>query len=207
MRTDKSKTKSAVSAEKPKKNFWKYFCVVLILILAVYFLTKPLRSKSAKDYVSRGDTFLAENKYVSADLEYEKALKLDSKNSLAKERITLADNASKNIAILEDFYKENNYTDLLNNLEKAESIPQNATDSVTLSKQLIENGQYQLAAISAKNATEMASNYRDAWVYLGLSYKEIAQNVELKPDVASSYLTASNDAFAKVKQLDPEYKI
>ena len=214
----KAVAKSATIAQKPlrrygrspssgKGNFWKYFALALILILAIYFLTRPLRSKSAKNYISQGDSFLAENKYVSADLQYEKASILDSGNNTAKERRILADSASKNVEILKNFYQENNYPDQLNNLEKAESVPQKATDSVLLSKRLIENGQYQLAAISAKNATEMASNYRDAWVYLGLSDKEIAQKVELKPDVVSAYLAESNDAFAKVKQLDPEYKI
>jgi tetratricopeptide (TPR) repeat protein len=199
--------KQAAPVKKTNRNFWKYFIIALILILAIYVLTKPLRSKASKEYVSKGDSFLAQNKYVSADLEYEKALELDSKNELATQRKTLADNASKNVITLESFYKENNYPDQLNKLKQAENVPQNATDAVILSKQLIQSGQYQLAAISAKNAVEMASNYRDAWVYLGLSYKEIAQNVELRPDVASGYMSQSNDAFAKVKQLDPEYKI
>jgi hypothetical protein len=207
MESKNLKNKPDVVAEKPKRRFWKYFAIVLILILAIYFLTKPLRSKSAKNYISKGDSFLAENKFVSADLEYEKASVLDSKNSTAKERRTLAENASENVKMLESFYEENNYPDQLNNLKQSESVPQNATDAVILSKQMIQNGQFQLAAISAKTATEMAGNYRDAWVYLGLSYKEISQNVELKPDVAATYLAKSNDAYKKVKQLDPEYKI
>jgi len=181
--------------------------LIFLVFLLLFFLIKPLRTYSAQKYITEGDRYLANKEYLHADLAYDKALTLFPSSKTAKERKTLTEEASRNVLVLEDFYKENNFGEQKEKLDEATTFPTNETEAVNLSKQLIEEKEYQLAIIPAKTATEMAPDYRDAWIYLGIANLKTAQLTNLSSDIQAGYIAKAKEAFEKAKQIDPESKV
>ncbi len=184
----------------------KWLIIIVTLFLVLYFGTLPVRGKLANRYVEAGDSLLIRSKYISADLDYQKALILKPKDDTAAERRNLAENASRNILTLERFYEENKTTDKLALFDRATTVPKNETEAVKLSKKLIEDGEYQLAIIPAATATEMDPTYRDAWLYLGIANLKTAELVEMKNEIRADYKSRAQEALNKAKDLDPTYQ-
>lgn len=177
---------------------------VIMFFGAFYLATNPLRQSLANQFLSRGDKFLNQKKYVSAIVEYKKAEFL-AKNKETESRINLADQAQEDVDKLENFYREQNNISQLELYNQVRSVPDSSYDLVTLAKYLIENNEAQMAVEAAATATEMDKEYRDAWLYLGLSNLAVAKNVELTGDKANTYIEKGKEALSRAKQLDPSY--
>jgi len=193
--------------EKPKNLIYlilKWLVIIAIALVILFLLSSPLRGKAASKYISRGDNYLSEKKYLSAELEYDKALTLSSGNLTARQRKLLADKASKNILELESYSNLSGFSALTNKIGEASAFPKNQSEAVKLSRKFIEEKEYQLAIIPAKTAIEMDKEYRDAWLYLGIANLKTAQLVELSPSVREDYLNKAKEAFNKTLALDPE---
>lgn len=199
-----------IDSTRPKKSLprpvLKWLIIVLALILLVYLGTLPVRGKLAKDYTVSGDDLLVQKKYLSAELEYEKALTLNSKDQSAIAHRQTAQDAEADITKLLSLYKERGDKTKVALFAQAGEVPSNETEAVKLSKELIEKGEYQLAVIPAKTATEMDQGYRDAWLYLGIANLQVYQKVELREAVRGGYLSAAKAALEQAKTLDPIYQ-
>ncbi len=191
---------------KPSKNIlWKILKWVLILAITgvvLYFASTPVRSYLSDNYRQSGDRFLLSKKYLSAGLEYRKALILYPNNSQARVNRELAKEASANVLKLENFSRENSESHALA-YDLAAEVPASEDEAVATSKRLIEAGEYQLALISAKTAIEMDKNYRDAWLYLAIANLKCAQLLETSNDNKEVYKKAAKEALEQVAQIDP----
>ena len=184
----------------------KWLIIVIIFVVLIIYFTNPLRGKSAQNFISSGDIFLADKKYLSANLEYQKALILNPRNPAALDRKNLIELAESNVLELEGFLKANQFTEELKKIDEANSFPEDETEAVKLSKKLIKEQEYQLAIIPAKVAIQMDRNYRDGWLYLGIANLKTAQFVELTPKVRSQYVEESKNVLKEALTLDPEYE-
>lgn len=165
---------------KESHSIWKILLLLVLLIILMFFVFHPMRIFS-KRFVEKGDQLLLQKKYVSAGLQYEKALMLDSKDKTAKEHLELANNAQIDVSALLTFYKEKNVADQIAKFDLANSFPENENAALTTAKSLIDDGEYQLALIPVKTATEMSPNYGTAWKYLQIANLRISQMAELTP--------------------------
>ena len=190
---------------KPKLTFLKWLLIVIVIIIAVFFLTKPIRISSANNYIESGDKYLLNKEYLKADLEYQKASILN-KNSQGEERMALVESAMKDVTALKGFYTEKGQTDQIDLFEEASNIPQNESEAAKESKKLIEEKEYQLAILSAETAVEMDKEYRDGWLYLGISNLKCAENLELKTAIRANYLDNAKNALEKASALDQDYQ-
>ncbi len=193
------------SVKNPYKKILLIIILLLICCFVVSLVTKPLRIKWSKNYVVSGDSYLAQKKYLHAEVEYKKSLFLYWKNDTANQKLALAQNAETNVLLLKDFYQTTNKSefDLLNNTIK---LPDTSVTAVKNCKDLIGKNEYQLAIIAAQNAVEMDKNYRDAWVYLGIANLETAEFTELTTKNQEKYLADAKSAMEKASTLDPEYQ-
>lgn len=201
-----SKTKENLSDSKNKIFFsiLKWILAIAIILVVLFLATSPLRGKAADSYVAKGDDFLLQKKYISAEVEYKKALALNSNNAIAKDHMHLAQKASINIEEFERFFDLPQFADFKIKYEIATEVPSKQSDAVKLSKAMIEDGEFQLAILPAKTALEMDNEYRDAWLYLGIANLKTAQLTELKPEVQNQYLVEAKKSFEKVLKIDPE---
>lgn len=179
-------------------------CGGTMLFLATIALTRPLRANWAKKFSERGDQYLAQKKYVSAIVEYKKADALLPSRETS-DRIVLAKDAEVDVSKLENYYRENNNIVQMDLLNKSKSVPDTSYDLVALSKNLLEKNEPQLAAKAAETATEMDKDYRDAWLYLGISNFLIAKQVEMSNGSSNQYLTRAKASLEQAKLLDPSY--
>ena len=180
---------------KESHSLWKALLLCILLIVLVFFFFHPMRIFS-KRFVEKGDQFLLQKKYVSAGLQYEKALMLNSKYKTAKEHLELANNAQTDVSALLSFYKEKNATEEISKFDLANSFPENENAALTTAKNLIEDGEYQLALIPAETATEMSPNYDTAWKYLQIANLRISQMSELTPEHQNNFAQEAD----KIKQ-------
>lgn len=190
---------------KVKQNWSKWIIVLILILIAIYFITRPIRISSANKYIDSGDQFLMQKKYLSADLEYRKAISINN-DKKAIERRNLVQDIETDITKLKSMLEEKNNTALLDKFTSATEVPQNESDAVKLSKKLIEENEYQLAILPAKTAIEMDKDYRDAWLYLGIANIKAASTLELTPEIKEQYLNTGKEALNKALSLDPEYQ-
>lgn len=191
---------------KPFLLILKCLIGIIIFFLLLVLISSPLRGKAANSYVKRGDNLLLQKKYVSAEVEYTKALTLNTGNIVAKDHMDLAKKAAINIGEFERFFDLPQFADFKAKYEIAITVPTNQSDAVKTSKNLIEDGEYQLAIIPAKTALEMDNGYRDAWLYFGIANLKTAQLAELKSEDQNEYLVKAKESFDRVLQLDPGNK-
>lgn len=180
-------------------------CGSVMLFLSVIALTRPLRANLAKDFSERGDQYLAQKKYISAIVEYRKAEALLPDKEIS-ERIALAKEAETDVSKLENYYRQNNDIVQIDLLNKTNSVPDTSYDLVALSKKLLEKNEPQLAAKAAETATEMDKEYRDAWLYLGISNLQIARQVEMSSGNSDQYLARAKESLERARLLDPSYE-
>jgi len=152
-----------------ERKVLKWLIIIALLILVLYLATIPARKNLSNHLVKKGDTYLAQKEYLSAELQYEKVLTLSKKNVLAKDRLNLAKEAENNVLALEDFYKESGNAEQIELFREATSVPKSAKSAVILSKELIEKGEYQLAAVAAGTAVEMDKDYDLAKTYRSIA--------------------------------------
>lgn len=181
-------------------------CGCIMLIGATYLATNPLRASWSKKFISRGDEFLNNKKYVSAIVEYKKAEFLAPSAEIGQQ-ISFARESQTDVNKLENFYRENNNIGQLEIYNQVRAVPDSSYNMVELSKKLIEQKEPQLAIEAARTATEMDKEYRDAWLYLGLSNLAVAKQVELSGDNSKTYLDRGKQALQKAEKLDPSYTI
>lgn len=179
-------------------------CGATMLLLAVFLATSPLRASWSKKFISRGDNYLNQKKYVSAIVEYKKAEFLAPSANISQQ-IAFARESQTDVNKLENFYRENNNISQLEIYNQVRAVPDSSYDMVELSKKLIEQNEPQLAIEAAKTATEMDKEYRDAWLYLGISNLAVAKQVELSGNNSQIYLDKGKVALQKAKLLDPSY--
>lgn len=203
--------KSNKGTSEKRPNLWfRYLTTtafIILVTLLVFFLLKPLRIYSAKNFLASGDKYLASKMYLHADLEYQKALALSPRNKEVINRRELVEKSSKDVLHLEKIYESDEFYAERKKMEEATSFPPSQSDAVKLAKRLIEEKEYQLAIIPAKTATEMDPEYRDAWIYLGIANFKTAQLVELNFSTQEKYLANAKFALEKAKKIDPESKV
>ncbi len=207
-------------AKTNKKNNWqalyqkyglifsvlKWLFITAIALIVLFLISSPLRGKAAKKFIEKGDQFLSQMQYLSAELEYTKALSIYPGNAEAKDRLDLADKASANITELKKFFELDNFSELKSRYEQANAVPKDESEAVKLCRKLIEEKEYQLSILAAKTAVDMDHEYRDGWLYLSIANLKTAQFVELKPEVKDVYLNNAAEAANKVLAIDPENK-
>lgn len=193
--------------ESTDRKILYWVLIPLVTILILFLATIPVRVRSSKNYVKKGDQFLAEKRYLSAELAYRKALTLQSNNKDASERIQLSNWAAVDVTRLKDFYNNNGFSSQGEALKKASDFPENEVAAVKNARDLIEKGEYQLAILPASIATEMDGEYRDAWLYLGIANLKAVQNLEIKTEDKESYLAKAKEALNKAMEIDPNNDI
>ena len=186
--------------------FLKWILIILIVILSLDVVTKPIRAHWSTDYLKKGDAYLLQKKYLTADLQYQKALFLNKKNTTATSRRELAKQAESNVMVLEDFYRQNNVTAELDEFDAINVAPVTAELATAETKSLIEKEEYQLAIYPAEKATELDKTYRDGWLYLGIANIKVAQNVEMTKDIRQTYLDNAKTALSRALIIDPNYQ-
>ncbi|OQA04765.1 MAG: hypothetical protein BWY68_00137 [bacterium ADurb.Bin400] len=169
-------------------------------------IISPVRANLGEKYLRTGDDYLVQKKYISADLAYRKVLLLVPGDKEASKRRELVKLASNDVTKLRTFLNEKSAYNQLNLLEATESVPQDEVDAVKYSRELIERGEFQLAAIPAKTATEMDKTYRDAWLYLGIAHLKTAQFTEMPHEMRNKYLAEARRALEAAKNLDASYE-
>lgn len=177
-----------------------------MLLGAMYLISTPLRTSWSKKFIGRGDADLNQKKYVSAIVEYKKAELLNPSGDITK-KISLARDSQTDVYKLENFYRENDNIGQQEIYNQVSAVPDSSYEMVTLSKSLIEKSEPQLAIEAARTATEMDKEYRDAWLYLGISNLAVAKQVELSGDNYQIYLNQGKQALQKSQKLDPSYAV
>jgi len=183
---------------------FKLCLLFLIIVTALALITKPLRIKGSDKYVKSGDIFLQDTNYLKADLEYRKALFLNSNNDMAKDRQKIAKEAQTDIGKLSNSIKLSSQKSEL--FKKATAFPKNEKSAVILSRELINLGEYQLAILPAKTATEMDQNYRDAWLYVGIASLKCSELCEISVSAKSYYKNQAKESLNRALRLDPEFE-
>ncbi len=150
-------------------------------------MSRPIRNKWSNNYLSRGDTFLVQKKYLSAIVEYQKAMLLNPENTTAVSHNELADNAESDVTVLENFYKDRGLNDKYAEFAKARTKTQNPAEATKISKSLIEDGEYQLAIIPAKLATQLDPTYQSGWVFLAIANLDVTREVEINGVARKTY--------------------
>lgn len=184
----------------------KWLLISGLILMTLLLITKPIRKNWSENYLATGDAYLAQKKYKSAELEYQKSILLYRGNRMVKDRIKLAGKAALDVLTLRDFYKEKNLSDQTAEISGLLLIPTSETDGVKKAKSLIEQGEYQYAILAAKTAKEMDKNYRDAWLYYGIANLDTAKYIELTKDQQAPYLEEAQKALTKTLQIDSENK-
>jgi Flp pilus assembly protein TadD len=184
----------------------KWILIVLAVGLLAHISTLSARGRLSEKYRQSGDNLLLQKKFLSADLEYRKALMLNGNNTKAKENRILTEKAADDILTLGNFVKDNSPKESAL-FDLATGVPKSETEAVLTSKKLIEEGEYQLAAFPAKTATEMDRTYSEAWIYLGISYLKSAQLLETSNEQKATYKNQAKAAFEQAKEVDPENQL
>ncbi|MDO8444221.1 MAG: hypothetical protein Q7S80_01800 [bacterium] len=179
----------------------KWLLIIAIVLLAVGLITKPIRKNWSSDYLARGNTYLDQKKYLSAELEYQKALYLYSDNTEAQKNLDLAQKAEIDVSVLESYYQKRNLDSQLELFIKAKKIPATPAEAVKISKELIEANEYQLAIIPAKTATEMDSSYEDGWKYFGIAALYSSQKVEISATAKAKYSDEVTTAKSHLREI------
>ncbi len=180
-----NKTKLVKPAHK--LNVIYVFLIAIVLFLIIVYFFHPFRTFS-KYFVTKGDSYLSQKKYVSANLEYDKALMLNPKNGKAIHRKEITKNAETDIKALIPFWTETNNQEMLAKMDKVETFPRNENEALILSKKLMEESEYQLAIIPAETAVAMAPEYETAQTYLKIAKEKAATLTEISPENQSAYL-------------------
>lgn len=184
----------------------KWLILILVFGLLIYFGTLPARGRLSEKYRRSGDQFLLQKRYLSADLEYRKALMIDKNNRAAADNRRLAAEGSGDVLTLQNFVERNDSMELaIFNL--ATEVPADESEAVLTAKKLLEAGEYQLAALPAKTATEMDQSYGQAWLYLGLANLKSAQMLETTNDRRLEYKNRAKAALKQAQTLDPENQL
>lgn len=184
--------------------FLKWLILILIMFVLLSLLIKPFRKNWSNDYTKRGNIYLEQKKYLTAELQYKKALILNGKNEEARTMFEFSTSAEKDVLELEDFYKNRNLSVELELFEKAKAIPGSESEAVKIARELIDKEQYQLAIIPAKTATLMDKTYAEAWIYLGIANFRTAGYSEIRSENRENYLKEAKEAFLKAKELEPD---
>ena len=185
---------------------FKWLLVIAVLVAVLYLGTLPARSKLSTQHLYRGDKLLEERKYLSARLEYRKALVLDKNNTKAAEHEFLANEASSDITKLEKFLRDRGADNQLNTMKEAKAVPDNEVAAAQTSRELLEAGEYQLAIIPAKTAVQMDKSYRDGWLYLSIASLESSRQLEIAQETRQEYLDQARLALEKAAIADPSYE-
>lgn len=199
--------KQASSPPKGEGHLLRNAVIVVGAIILLYLVSIPIRGHAAESYVEKGDSELSQKNYMAAELQYEKALSLKGAYMLAKERIALVEKASRDPLVLKDFYLARNESDKLKTISTATAFPENDNSALLLAKELIDKGEYQLAILPAKTASEMSPDYPEAWQYLSVANLKTANLAQISPEARSYYIDQSDKALAKARELDPSIKL
>lgn len=190
-----------ILAKKNRKIVgWIIAGAILMTMFAI--VLSPLRTNGANKYLTSGDEYLKNRKFISAIVEYRKAEFL-AKNNGAKERINLAREGEKDIMKLEPFFREANDIDALNELSKANAVPEREYDAVVTAKKYVESGRPDLAILATETAIEMDENYLDAWLYLGIGNLEMMKKAEISAESREYYKGKATEALNKALSIDP----
>lgn len=190
--------------KKPRgKYFWVSASAVLIIVL--FIISIPLRNFLSGRFMDNGNKFLAEKKYVSAVLEYNKAKILSNKYN-PSEKIDAVRKAETNILVFEKVLGEEIKKEDTEKIALAKEMPEDEVAAVKDAKKMIEEGFYQQAIILLNTALEMDKNYKDAWLYLGVANSYGASDPEVSKEGREIYAERVEEAFKKVQELDPGNK-
>lgn len=193
-------------SQKSLSPVLKWVLIIAAAIILLDLITVPLRRNWSNDYFDRGNTYLDQKKYLSAELEYQKALFLYSGNEVAQTNLDLAGKAENDISVLENYYNSRKLETENEAFAKAKEVPASPAEAVKTSKELIEAGEYQLAIIPAKTATEMDSNYQSGWEYLGIAALYSSQKVEIGADAKQKYLDLVSVAKSHLREVPETLK-
>lgn len=201
--------KKSLPDDKDRGLFYhllKWLLISAIIFMILLLITKPLRKVWSNNYIKSGDEYLLQKKFLSAELEYEKAQNLYSLNTKAKDREILAKNSAEDIRALQPFYEEKNLGLQIENANLATTVPSSEFEAAKNAKYLIEQSEFQLAILAGTTATQMNSKYRDGWLYLAIANMKTAEFTELSKEDRAQYVSAAQSAIATALDLDPEYE-
>jgi len=188
-------------SRKKTNMILRWIIVVFAVIILLDIASIPLRKSWSDNYFQSGQTYLDQKKYLSAELEFEKSLLIYPSNKKARDDLNLAKKAETDIGVLEQYYKERKIDAKINAFVQAKAIPGTPADAVKISKSLIESGEYQLAILSAKTATEMDSHYETGWEYYGIASFLSSRSVEIGTAAKQKYLNQVTTAKSHMSEI------
>lgn len=182
---------------------WQRCVVIGILSLILLFvlstrLTLPYNQRLSQRFLDRGDTYLIAREFEESIKQYEKALKNNSDNALARERLKLARQASLDIAALRDFYAEKGVREMVDKIDLSTQAYSTPKAALTAGVRFYEDRDYVFAQYPLRRALKLDSGYPEAWHYLGLTYREMAK---IEPE----YNKQAEEAWQKRDQLTTRY--
>jgi tetratricopeptide (TPR) repeat protein len=191
--------------EKPKKNSYnwlklvKYVLCTLILISLIFFVTIPWRKYVFNRIIKQGDDLLANGEFTLSYVEYQKASQLQIDNQKAKNRQELSKNAAIDLMALKDFLTENNYNQLLSEINQANSgVCDNSKN-----RQLIEDKKYHISVINLKFCANDGPKDYESWVLLGTAYYRISNSDKVFGELKKGFREKSVEAFENAYLVDP----
>lgn len=167
-----------------------------LLLVVLYQAAKPLQRVISERYMARGDSLLLDLKFSEAQTEYDRAIRLDSQNIAAMDRLQIAQSAVTDIFSARNFFFDHGKTDLVNKIDSATTSFNSAKAALAAGVGLYNQQEYRFARYPLENALKFDPNYPEAWHYLALTYDQLA-----KED--NSYLQKAADARKKRDLLTP----
>lgn len=202
-----NRTKTALPALRNKKSkLIGNLLIVVVFLVAIHFALMPVRRNLSIKYIDSGNKLLTEKRYLEASVEYHKALYLN-KQSGADAKIELADKAQLNILELEEFFRQQNSVDNLEELNFANQVPTSISLGLERIKETIEENQPQLAEVQAELLLEMENESKEIWTYLGLARLQSARIVQMTEQNRKQKLISAKEAFAESNRLDSSYEL
>lgn len=182
------------------KYFWLTASLALIIIIII--ISIPIRNYLSGLFIKTGDSYLLQKKFVSAEIEYNKAKILSNKYNPSS-KIATVKNAETNILVIEDLLKQNHVQPELTKISEAKKIPVDEITGVKTAKKMIEDGYYPEAIICLKTTLEMDRTYKDAQLFLGIAYLNGARDAQVSKEGRASYQEKATEAFRRTLELDP----
>lgn len=183
---------------KTLKAVGKWLAVTIAIILFLFLSSWPLRNWQYKKYITQADQLLADRKYVSAYVVYEKAGILMPTRNEPEGRQSLAISASRNINDLRNFLTEKNRSDDIKLLEKLDGDCDLAED-----RQLVEADKSQFTITNLGKCLVSEPRNINVNITLGVANLKIAQSTEIFKQYRDEFYSASKSAFLLAYDKDP----
>ena len=183
-----------------RRTAFIFFIAALLAIFISWQIIIPVRQDVSARYVQRGDAYLSAQEFDSAQKEFQQAISYDSTNQTAKERLEIAKKSLTDIALVGDFYRQQQITAVVQKLDTAQKMYSTPKQALQAGVLFYQNHDFVYAQYPLQRAIELDPGYPEAWHYLSLTYQELTKadpTIQAKADAA---LKKQNELTAKYLQ-------